>query len=212
MHRHIAHAAVGAGTSRCQNEDAEVVPTDRHRVEHGRLSDRINPYDAFGNDTGTTVNTRPIPLTEPAKWAGGAGSIETGPASMRNVPSTSNVPSARIIGRGNRPWPQPTIRSQPASVTHRQAPSPLQRPMSRGTWSGPAGLERQAVQPHARARTSAAAADRLMSHSLNQQARRVGLSTRGFKTEGATICSVIHCEVPSSDQHVPPAVPGCRLP
>src|SRR5436190_11814685 len=61
----------------------EVVPTDRHRIEHGRLSDRTNPYDAFGNDTGTTVNTRPIPLTEPAKWAGGTGSTETGPASTR---------------------------------------------------------------------------------------------------------------------------------
>jgi hypothetical protein len=50
-----------------------------------------------------TLRVRPEPVTAPEKCAGGAGSMEIGPTSMRYVPSTLNVPSARMIGRGN--WP-----------------------------------------------------------------------------------------------------------
>ena len=44
---------------------------------------------------------------------------------MRYVPSTSNVPSLRMVGRGNWPWPHPTARLQAVSATDRQAPSPV---------------------------------------------------------------------------------------
>jgi hypothetical protein len=50
---------------------------------------------------GVTVSTNREPTTDPEKCAGGAGLIEIGPASMRYVPSASNVPSARTIGGGN---------------------------------------------------------------------------------------------------------------
>ena len=73
--------------------------------------------------------------------------MEIGPTSMRYVPSTSNVPSARMIGRPNWPWPHPTARLHPVSATDRQAPSPVHRPVASGPSLGPAGLRLQASRP-----------------------------------------------------------------
>ena len=72
---------------------------------------------------------------------------------MRYVPSMSNVPSARMIGRGNWPWPHPTARLHPLPATDRQAPSPVHRPVASGLSPGPAGFGLQVSRPHA---TSAA--------------------------------------------------------
>src|SRR5438309_8476277 len=55
---------------------------------------------------------------------------------MRYEPSTSNLPAARTIGCGNWPWAHPTARLQPESVTDRQAPSPVHRPVASGPSPG----------------------------------------------------------------------------
>jgi antitoxin (DNA-binding transcriptional repressor) of toxin-antitoxin stability system len=52
----------------------------------------------------------------------------------------SKVPSARTVGRGNWPCPHPTARLHPESVTDRQAPSPVHRPLASGPSPGPLGL------------------------------------------------------------------------
>lgn len=123
-------------------------------------------YEAGWSDpaVGTTVSIRREPAIDPEKCAGGAGSIETGPTSMRYVPSTSKVSSPRRVGRGNWPWPHPTARLQPPSVTERQAPSPVHRPVASGPSPGPAGLRLQASrQLHATsAATSTRAGHRVM--------------------------------------------------
>src|SRR5262245_38589841 len=95
-------------------------------------------YDAGDNPAavGATLSSRREPDTRPEKCAGGAGTIETGPASMRYVPSASKVPSARTNGRGNCPCPQPMTRSQVGSATVRQAPPPAQRPAASGAEVG----------------------------------------------------------------------------
>jgi hypothetical protein len=72
---------------------------------------------------------------------------------MRYVPSTSNVPSDRTVGLGNRPWPHPTVRSQ-VSATARHAPSPVHRPVASGPSLGAAGFLLHAKRP-----AHAAAAD-----------------------------------------------------
>jgi hypothetical protein len=96
---------------------------------------------------GTTVSVTREPAIDPEKCAGGAGSMEIGPTSIRYVPSASNVPSARMIGRGNWPCPHPTARVQLVSVTERQAPSPVHRPVARGASPGPVGTRLQASRP-----------------------------------------------------------------
>ena len=106
---------------------------------------------------GTTVRIRREPAIDPEKCAGGAGSIEIGPTSMRYVPSTSNVPSAR-------PCPHPTARLHSVSVTERQALSPLHRPVASGPFPGPIGPRSQASRqvPAMSAATSTCAGRRLM--------------------------------------------------
>src|SRR5215475_14020947 len=52
---------------------------------------------------GVTVSVSVCPLSTPENVAGGAGLMLIGPTSTRYVPSTSNVPSARTAGTGNRP-------------------------------------------------------------------------------------------------------------
>jgi hypothetical protein len=94
-----------------------------------------------------TVRVRREPVRTPEKCAGGAGSIEIGPTSIRYVPSTSNVPSARMVGRGNWPWPHPTARLHAVSATDKQAPSPVHRPVASGPAFGPAGLRLQPSRP-----------------------------------------------------------------
>jgi hypothetical protein len=83
---------------------------------------------------------------------------------MRYVPSTSKVPSARMVGRGNWPCPHPTARLHPVSVTERQALSPVHRPVARGPSLGPVGLRLQASRPlpATSAATSTRAGRRLM--------------------------------------------------
>src|SRR5258708_27100356 len=66
---------------------------------------------------------------------------------MRYVPSTSNEPSARRVGRGNWPWPHPTARLHAVSATDRQALAPVHRPVARGPSPGPAGLWLHASRP-----------------------------------------------------------------
>jgi hypothetical protein len=66
---------------------------------------------------------------------------------MRYVPSTSNVPSGRMVGRGNWPWPHPTARLHAVSATARHAPSPVHRPVASGPPFGPAGLRLQPSRP-----------------------------------------------------------------
>jgi hypothetical protein len=73
--------------------------------------------------------------------------MEIGPTSIRYVPSASNVPSARMIGRGNWPCPHPTARLQPVSLTERQAPSPVHLPVARGPSPGPVGPRLHACRP-----------------------------------------------------------------
>jgi hypothetical protein len=81
---------------------------------------------------GVTVSVRMPPDSAPEKVAGGGGSILTGPASIRNVPSTVNVPSDRRAGAANWPWPQPATKSHVRSATDRHAPlSPVHRPFDR---------------------------------------------------------------------------------
>src|SRR5206468_12583833 len=96
---------------------------------------------------GTTVSVKREPAIDPEKCAGGAGSMEIGPTSIRYVPSPSNLPSARMIGRENWPCPHPTARLQPVSVTERQAPSPVHLPVARGPSPGPVGPRLQAGRP-----------------------------------------------------------------
>src|SRR2546429_6184765 len=104
----------------------------------------VTEYDAGRSDpVGVTVRTKREPVTTPEKCAGGAGSIEIGPTSMRYVPSTSNVPSARMVGRENCPWPHPTARLHTVSATDRQAPSPVHRPVASGPAVALAGLRLQ---------------------------------------------------------------------
>jgi hypothetical protein len=83
-------------------------------------------------------------VIDPEKCAGGAGSMEIGPTSMRYVPEASNVPSARMFGRGNWPCPYPTARLETVSLTERQAPSPVHLPVARSPFSGPVGPRLQA--------------------------------------------------------------------
>jgi hypothetical protein len=52
----------------------------------------------------------------------------------------SKVPSALRVGRRNCPWPQPITRLQPVSVTDKQAPPPVQRPIASGPLVGAVGL------------------------------------------------------------------------
>jgi hypothetical protein len=73
--------------------------------------------------------------------------MEMGPTSIRYVPSPSNLPSAWTINRGNWPCPHPTARLQPVSVTERQAPSPVHRPVARGPSPGLAGARVQLRRP-----------------------------------------------------------------
>jgi hypothetical protein len=75
-----------------------------HGIGHVPAVVGVIEYDAGWSDPlGMTFRINREPVTEPEKCAGGAGSIEIGPASMRYVPSTSKVPLARTVGRGN--WP-----------------------------------------------------------------------------------------------------------
>jgi hypothetical protein len=104
-------------------------------------------YAAGGSEAlGTTFRVRPERVTTPEKCAAGAGSIEMGPISIRYVPSTSNVPSARRIGCANSPRPHPTTRSHPLPATDRQAPSPAHLPAASGASPGLVGLRLQAAR------------------------------------------------------------------
>ena len=126
----------------------------RHRVG-GRLERSDGGDD--GEDQACTA-------IDPEKCAGGAGWIEVGPTSMRYVPSASKVPSARMVGRENWPCPHPTARLHPVSVTERQAPSPVHRPVASSPSPGPVGLLLQASRqvPATSAATSTRAGRGLM--------------------------------------------------
>ncbi len=118
---------------------------------HPPLLAGVIEYEARPSDpaVGTTVSVKREPAIDPEKCAGGAGSMEIGPTSIRYVPSASNVPSAWMIGRENWPCPHPTARLHPASVTDRQAPSPVHRPMARGSSAGLVGMRLHAsMAPH----------------------------------------------------------------
>ena len=97
---------------------------------------------------GTTLIVNVEPATEPEKWAGGGGLIEIGPTSIRYVPSTSNVPSLRIVGFGKCPCPHPAERSQVVSVTDRHALLPTHRPAANVVARGSVGVP-QVVRKHA---------------------------------------------------------------
>jgi len=122
---------------------------------------------------GVTVRIKRAPAIDPEKCAEGAGSIEIGPTSMRYVPSASKVPSARMIGRGNWPWPHPTARSHPVSITDRQAPSPVHRPVASGPSAGPVGLRVQASrQLHATSAATSTRAGRRLTPRYNAAGRQ----------------------------------------
>ncbi len=74
------------------------------------------------------------PVTEPEKCAGGAGSIEMGPASMRYVPSTSKVASARTVGRE---LAVSTPNRQVEGVGHPQTAGLARLAAGRDGWAGP---------------------------------------------------------------------------
>src|SRR5438552_1659582 len=82
---------------------------------------------------------------------------------MRYVPSASNVPSPRMVGRMNWPWPHPTARLHAVSATDRHAPSPVHRPVASGPSFGPAGLRQARRPPHAMSVTANRHANRLMT-------------------------------------------------
>jgi hypothetical protein len=122
-----------------------VAPETAHKQSTVHLSEPFvsrSMYDAGRRDVSldTTVRVNVLPVRTPVNFAGGAGSMLIGPASIRYVPSAVNVPPGRTAGLENWPWPQPTTRSHPRSVTEMQAPSPLHRPVGSSVSPGPAGV------------------------------------------------------------------------
>jgi len=107
-------------------------------------------YVAGGREPplGTTRRVKVDPSIEPEKCAGGGGLADAGPTSIAYVPSTSNVPSARMLGPGNCPCPQPTARSHPEAVTDKHAPLPVHRPAASAVTRGSVGVPRQAARQH----------------------------------------------------------------
>ncbi len=58
------------------------------------VDDGFIEYEGSACDPlGMTFRISVDPTSDPEKWAGGAGLIDTGPTSILYVPSTSNVPS-----------------------------------------------------------------------------------------------------------------------
>src|SRR5438034_11031107 len=106
------------------------------RFDEAGLSEYVAVCRPF---VGTTMTVSVEPSSDPLKCAGGGGSIDTGPISIRYVPSTSNVPSSRIVGRGKTPWPQPAVILQ-LSETVRHAPLPLHLPSASGPACGAFGF------------------------------------------------------------------------
>ncbi len=66
-------------------DKAAMTPFHRQGTTHVPVPVSVIEYDADGNEAtlGTTVSVSREPLTNPQNCAGGAGSIEIGPASIR---------------------------------------------------------------------------------------------------------------------------------